>query len=180
MEKARIWLVLGLVLVVLCACEGRRQISRPVRPLPSSPPSPTQPLEPPEEQAQGAYHIVQRGETLWRICKAYGVDLQQVAEINNIRDVSQIRVGQKIFIPGVSNNSRVSVPRQRSGEGPDASPPVKTFPGLFIWPTHGALNSSFGVRNGIKHPGCGSRCRRGHLSGAASGLWEHLDLETFR
>jgi lipoprotein NlpD len=45
------------------------------------------------------YHRVKPGETLWRISKAYNVDLQDLAEINNITDASRISAGNVIFIP---------------------------------------------------------------------------------
>ena len=50
-------------------------------------------------QASGVYHIVKKGETLYGIARAYSASLQDVAEINNIEDVSNIREGAVIFIP---------------------------------------------------------------------------------
>ncbi len=51
------------------------------------------------ERMRGVYHRVKPGETLWRISKAYNVDLQELAEINNITDASRINAGDAIFIP---------------------------------------------------------------------------------
>ena len=51
------------------------------------------------ERMRGVYHRVKPGETLWRISKAYNVDLQELAEINNITDASRIGAGDAIFIP---------------------------------------------------------------------------------
>lgn len=48
---------------------------------------------------RGVYHRVKPGETLWRISKAYNVDLQELAEINNITDASRISAGSVVFIP---------------------------------------------------------------------------------
>ncbi|MBI5286357.1 MAG: LysM peptidoglycan-binding domain-containing protein, partial [Deltaproteobacteria bacterium] len=52
--------------------------------------------------SHGVYHTVERGQTLWRIAKTYGVDHQELAEVNDITDPTQVKVGQKIFIPGAS------------------------------------------------------------------------------
>jgi lipoprotein NlpD len=47
----------------------------------------------------GVYHRVKSGETLSAIAKAYHVDLQNLAEINNITDPSLIEKDSVIFIP---------------------------------------------------------------------------------
>jgi len=49
--------------------------------------------------AKGVYHIVKKGETAYGIARAYSVSLQDLAEINNISDVSNIKEGSVIFIP---------------------------------------------------------------------------------
>lgn len=147
MRKADAWLAVGVLFFLLWGCETRRQVTyAPRRP-------PSQPLAPTEEKAVGVYHVVGRGETLWRICKSYGVDLQQVAEINNIQDVTQIKVGQKIFIPGAARPQRVEPFRPTPDTPQEPVPRLETFRGQFIWPLQGPVVSPFGVRNGIKHAG---------------------------
>jgi N-acetyl-anhydromuramyl-L-alanine amidase AmpD len=47
----------------------------------------------------GIYHTVGAGETLWRICKTYGADLETVKRVNRIQDVTNIEIGQRIYIP---------------------------------------------------------------------------------
>jgi spore germination protein len=44
-------------------------------------------------------HIVQPGETLFRIGLKYGVDWQAIAQANGIVNPSQISVGQRLVIP---------------------------------------------------------------------------------
>ena len=53
------------------------------------------------ERMRGVYHRVKPGETLWGISKAYHVDLQELAEVNNITDASRIVAGNVVFIPDV-------------------------------------------------------------------------------
>ncbi|MCU0857681.1 MAG: LysM peptidoglycan-binding domain-containing protein [Pontiellaceae bacterium] len=48
---------------------------------------------------RGIEHVVQTGETLYIICKAYGVSAQTVIDVNKIKDPGKISVGQKLFIP---------------------------------------------------------------------------------
>ena len=50
-------------------------------------------------QAKGVYHIVKKGETTYRIARAYSISLQDLVEVNNITDVSSIKEGSVIFIP---------------------------------------------------------------------------------
>ncbi|MCX5716529.1 MAG: N-acetylmuramoyl-L-alanine amidase [Candidatus Omnitrophica bacterium] len=48
----------------------------------------------------GVYHVVGTDQTLWRIAKTYNVDMQQIMAANNIKDPTQIGVGEELFIPG--------------------------------------------------------------------------------
>jgi lipoprotein NlpD len=50
-------------------------------------------------QARGVYHRVKSGETLSVIAKAYHIDVQELAEVNNIRKSDEITVGSVVFIP---------------------------------------------------------------------------------
>ncbi|MRR16692.1 MAG: M23 family metallopeptidase [Deltaproteobacteria bacterium] len=52
--------------------------------------------------AKGVYHIVKKGETAYSIARAYAVDLQDLAEANNITDAANIKEGSVIFIPGAN------------------------------------------------------------------------------
>ncbi|MBE2193713.1 MAG: LysM peptidoglycan-binding domain-containing protein [Anaerolinea sp.] len=44
-------------------------------------------------------HIVQRGETLYRIAVRYGTTVESIAQANGISDPSAITVGQRLLIP---------------------------------------------------------------------------------
>lgn len=50
----------------------------------------------------GVDHVVQPGESLIGIAQKYGVDANAIAETNNIVNRNQLRVGQKLIIPGIS------------------------------------------------------------------------------
>jgi len=78
----------------------------------------------------GIYHRVEKGETLWRICKSYNVDLEEVAELNRIADLTNIEVGQKLFIPNAKVQHVIAVLALDNDD--------------FIWPMKGAVISRFG------------------------------------
>lgn len=48
-------------------------------------------------EAQGGYHTVAKGETLYRISKQYGVSVQDIKDWNNLPD-NTIHVGQKLMV----------------------------------------------------------------------------------
>lgn len=123
------------------------------------------------EGVDGIYHTVNKGENLYRISKAYNIDIQELAEINGIEDINQIKVGQKLFIPGAKEVKKVEIPTQTdekekstktkvnneketvSDKGNDNKSEIKTYKGRFIWPVKGKVISYFGVRGGKNHKG---------------------------
>lgn len=50
--------------------------------------------------AGGTIHVVQRGETLFRIAQSYGLTTDVLARVNGILNPSNILVGQRLIIPG--------------------------------------------------------------------------------
>ena len=105
---------------------------------------------------KGAWHTVERGQTLWRIARTYRVDLQELAEVNDIEDPAKIRAGQKIFIPGARLSITVEPYRPPAKGTPEASqavPQVKTHKGRLGWPTQGVVTSRYGIRGDKRHDG---------------------------
>jgi murein DD-endopeptidase MepM/ murein hydrolase activator NlpD len=45
-------------------------------------------------------HVVQRGETLFRIALNYGITVEEIAALNAIVDPSNIQVGERLLVPG--------------------------------------------------------------------------------
>ena len=101
-------------------------------------------------KSEGLYHTVGKNETLWRICKTYKVSIQEVAELNNIKNPARIKVGDKLFIPGARQQLTVKA-SQQDGEG--TSPGIVMKKGIFIWPVKGPVITQFGIDNGFKNDG---------------------------
>lgn len=78
----------------------------------------------------GFYHRVEPGQTLWRISKIYNVDLEELIQINNISNVTQIEKGKFIFIPRPKDKINNNQPGTLNQD--------------FIWPLKGLIVSSFG------------------------------------
>jgi len=112
-------------------------------------------LPPPEKKtAHGIYHTVGKGETLWRICKAYGVPVQDVAELNNIHDPSKIKVGDCIFVPGATQVKSLPVLPKTIPEKKEPEPRIVRQPGRFVWPVQGGkVIQSYGIIDNQKHDG---------------------------
>ena len=75
-------------------------------------------------QLQGSYHHVKPGDTLWRIARSYGLEVDTLAAANHLPSTRELKVGQRLFIP---------------------LPPETAH---FLWPARGAVNSS-GASHGI-------------------------------
>jgi lipoprotein NlpD len=101
-------------------------------------------------RVRGVYHQVKPGETLWRICKTYGVNMQEVAEFNNITEPASIRAGLKIFIPGAKGALEVDPKR---AAGPEDEQKISLQKGKFHWPVRGEITSVFGIRDKRIHNG---------------------------
>jgi len=53
-----------------------------------------------QAQASGRIHVVASGETLSAIAAAYRVKSQRIIQANNLQNPDNLRVGQKLTIPG--------------------------------------------------------------------------------
>jgi len=128
-------------------------------------------------KAKGVYHTVQKGQTLWRICNTYKVSMQDVAEINNIRDHSEIKAGDQLFIPGAAKKLWVATSAKPTGSSKTSKKPVPDPPapvikkntGLFIWPLIGPIINRFGIHGGLKHDGIDIKGKPGAAVKASRG-----------
>ncbi len=94
-------------------------------------PTYTRPMAPAGALAiPGVYHRVEAGQTLWRISKIYGVDIDDILRSNNISEGAAIEIGRLLLIP--NRLIQQNVPVNLSGDD-------------FIWPLKGRVISGFGA-----------------------------------
>jgi len=92
---------LGLILFYVILASGCA-----ATPAPYSQPMMPGPAGPISVMGQGAgmmprniHHVVGPQETLWRISKTYGVDMNTLLRVNNIQDPTMIKKGQVLLVP---------------------------------------------------------------------------------
>jgi murein DD-endopeptidase MepM/ murein hydrolase activator NlpD len=54
--------------------------------------------EPPQPKEAPKYHIVQKGETLYRIANQYAISIEELMKLNRIKNATQIQAGQKLIV----------------------------------------------------------------------------------
>lgn len=100
----------------------------------------------PAPKEPGLYHKVRRKETLWRISKMYGVDVQTLADANKLPDQKKIFVGQLLFIPQADVKDVFEDSKEKS----------------FVWPLKGKVVSFYGsYKDGVKNKGIDIKARHG-------------------
>jgi lipoprotein NlpD len=88
-----------------------------------------------ELELSGVTHVVKRGETLYRIARAYSIDVADLMETNGIADPRDLSAGQELFVPGAERVLEVmpaagtSTARADSTASPPASSSARVAPG---------------------------------------------------
>ncbi len=176
--------------LALSACPAPRPAVRP-------PPLSLAPAEQHDEPAlPGVVHVVKRGETIYRISRAYGIDPADLMETNGISDPRSVAVGTELFVPGATRTLDVPpapVPGDPATAGPStptATPtpahpersaaaggaeskgtatPTHASPDTpLAWPLKGVLYGRYGVRAGRRHDGIDIAAPEGTAVGAAA------------
>ncbi len=182
------WSVSSMVAALaLAACPAPHIAVRP-------PPFPLAPAEQHDEPAlAGVVHVVKRGETVYRIARAYGIDPADLMETNGIADPRNVAVGAELFVPGAPRALEVppapvagdpattpSAPRiptatatptptstsTSTSTSTPTSTPSATAP--LAWPLKGVLYGRYGVRAGRRHDGIDIAAPEGTSVGAAA------------
>ncbi len=163
---SRIWICLSLVvlfsLVTSPACSATRSVTKS--------PTPRADLGT-KATPKGVVHVVQRGQTLFRIGQAYQVSVVSLMEANRLKPSTPLKVGQRLIIPEARTVKKVEISRPLSREErqtleqslseESTAPPPPTEPPRarvrtdadFLWPLVGPINSTFGPRRGRFHAG---------------------------
>ncbi len=124
---------------------------------------------------RGHYHTVRAGENLYRIGQRYGVPTEVLIRANGISDVTELRVGQRLYIPRggrgraprASDRARRTDPNLKERVRADARRGAQVD---FRWPIQRTrLTSRFGRRNGQPHEGIDLAVKQGTPIRAAEG-----------
>jgi murein DD-endopeptidase MepM/ murein hydrolase activator NlpD len=110
---------------------------------------------PPPPEKKGIYHVVEKHQTLYRICKTYGVDIKEVASLNGITDPSKMQTGQRIFIPGAKRVLKVEIYIDDVVAEPGEKEREKiAYKKLnFVWPVKGKITDTFNDTESKRHQG---------------------------
>lgn len=151
----------------------------------------TSALQSPRASGNVPVHVVQRGETLYKIAWQHRVDMRDLALWNGLNDPDRLRVGQRLRLvpprglvaplpqaaaPPARNaptteSSPQSAPRpqppRNSAPPPRPSGPATVGAPAWAWPTDGRLASRFGAPGGVGS-GVGIAGRRGQPVRAAA------------
>lgn len=123
-------------------------------------------------------HPVEKGQTLYRIARAYGLTVEELMDANRIDDPRDLKAGELLYIPGASARKPVqdydapepepaarvqtAVAAERTErstpERPEKRPPQKAAKvgkgnGSLEWPLRGVLYARFGKKGKEPHDG---------------------------
>ncbi len=177
---------LAAAALALAACAAPRVVLRP----PPAGDRPKRPVPIPlaaseyheEPEVVGVTHVVKKGETVYRIARAYGVAPADLLEENGIVDPTQVAVGTELFVPGASRVVDVEEAAPRNGRRATAQGPagngeanggeaerlVRPAGPKLAWPLKGVLYGRYGVRSGRRHDGIDLSAPEGTIIGAAA------------
>lgn len=108
----------------------------------------------PKPYPKGVYHQVLKGQTLWRIAKAYRVDIQEIIESNHISNPSRIDKGQMIFIPSAGKVIK----------GDFSTHVLRKSEKAYIWPVKGPILSYYNAkRDNVANKGIDIAAKDGQI-----------------
>ncbi len=110
----------------------------------------------------GVVHSLRAGENVYRLSQFYGVPVEAIIRANRLHDLTALRVGQQIWIPGATRRlaTQALVSREMATQN-DREPSAEAASLGLGWPVRGRLSSRFGWRNGRRHEGIDIPARRG-------------------
>jgi murein DD-endopeptidase MepM/ murein hydrolase activator NlpD len=119
----------------------------------------------PEPELVLVTHRVEKGETLYRISRAYGVSVDDLMVANGISDPRELKVGEALVVPGAkerhqteAKDSPEPTPTRTLSEAEAQERLPKTVKvgrkdGTLEWPLRGVLYARFGRKGKEPHDG---------------------------
>ncbi len=94
-------------------------------------------------------HVVQPGDTLYKVAFRYGIDHRNLARWNGLDNPDLIFVGQRLVLSQPAGQATAATqPASGAARGPAAAPlppPPQLPPPVWQWPTEGQVVSRFGA-----------------------------------
>jgi murein DD-endopeptidase MepM/ murein hydrolase activator NlpD len=157
-----VWRLLPLVVVCASACATTTAVSTPGQ-------RPSLALDAPPG-AGTVTHPVEKGQTLYRIARAYGLSVEELMDANRIDDPRELKAGELLYIPGARERRPVAeydAPEPVAAPRPSTSTPSTGVPekkppkvvkvgkgsGVLEWPLRGVLYARFGKKGKEPHDG---------------------------
>ena len=148
-------------------------------------PRPSWRAEPPPEVAKPAdapaaasddggerIHVVAPGENLFRIGIKYGIDPDEIADLNEITDPRSLAVGRELRLPRKAGERQAgtgaAASRNQARAVTTTRRPESTVEPILAWPVQGVLYSRFGARGATRHDGIDIAAPEGSPIGAAA------------
>jgi murein DD-endopeptidase MepM/ murein hydrolase activator NlpD len=120
------------------------------------------------EEGAPVVHVVEPGDTIYRLSQRYGVPVADIVSANGITDVSALEVGTQLVIPGAKRRASVGPATRIPPFGGDLRARAYREAQLeFEWPIHGGFSSGFGWRGLGTHDGIDLTASPGTLVHAA-------------
>lgn len=112
-------------------------------------------------------HKVEKGQTLYRIAKTYGLTVDELMTANKLDDPRELKIGEELLIPGAHRPA----PKVVEADSPEPTPPPRAIPvsnqkppqrtavkvgksnGPLSWPVRGVLYARFGRKGKEPHDG---------------------------
>ena len=114
-------------------------------------------------------HVVEKGQTVYRIAKSYGLSVEELIAANNLDATGELKVGQELWVPGAAKQAKVA---QYDSPEPEATATARRGPtgsekrpgqtravkvgkqeGVLQWPVRGVLYAKFGRKGKEGHDG---------------------------
>ena len=164
LKQRRTWMILPIIL--LAGCHHNRTKVKP-RPVVTPIPQATRVVLPRE----GVFHSVQRGESIFSICRAYDKSIEAIRLVNGLTKRVALYPGQTLFIPGAKN---VIATRTSPTVAAVKKIPVQKYPGVrtakMISPVKGKILVKFGQKfRGVPSAGMNLAAKDGQ------GIWAAQD-----